>query len=478
MEKEGDSLNLPIKASDQTAWKSEFEAMIQRAAKAVPTNTHIQEPVPPLAEQVTKKSLIKRAGRRDFLKTVGLALTSTAAVGYGTRKGMDYAADKLLDIIDASEREVRLLARDVQVLSGAVERKLSDETKKLEESYTKGQFHRFEELGIATPAEISEFEQILRQSKEFEEHYKFTERATEFKDRINRRLVSADDKLEGWQPNTGAGLNDAMKKAREAVGGWFGAGVSPAGAYREKLEALCKIYDTNENNRVAEGKILEKINSYLNKDKAMPTEQRELFELLKQQYAQEGGSGRVREFLKNYHRNDAQSLELLRLKAHIEESEKLYGQIRENKTYIQKLQGYLKEGIALKEELRSKRSAEFAKQREEVETRISKLKGTVDEIITDLKSKGYDIETRQDVANKREWGPYARQALEFMQPGTKWIPYLVGGITAFLTWNWRRKNAKLRSTDAALDDLASKYNALAGRYNYLIKKAYNDRKQE
>jgi len=70
--------------------------------------------------------------------------------------------------------------------------------------------------------------------------------------------------------------------------------------------------------------------------------------------------------------------------------------------YIQRLQGYLKEGISLEEEVRAKRAVEFSKQKAEVDQKVLKLKESVDDIIKELKAKGYEIETRQDIANKKD----------------------------------------------------------------------------
>jgi len=486
MERGESSPRLPVKASDQAMWTADFEVLIERAAKAVPcperktatniSEPSIQEPIPPLAEYVTKKGLVKRATRRDFLKTVGLATVGGLVTGYGSRKGMDYLGGKLLDIIDTSEREIRLLARDVQVLSGAVEQKLAQETAKLEDMYTKGQFRKFADLGIADPAEISEFEEILKNSEEFEKRYSFTKRTGEFVDRINNRILSVDRKLEEQQPGFLQGLNDVMREARRAVGEKILGREIVAGTYTKKLNALCEIYDTNEDNRVAEGKVLEKINDYLRTDKALLTEERELFAFLKNQYEQEGGSGRVKEFVKSYNKTDARSDALIKLKANIAEAETLYGQIKENKVYIQRLQGYLKEGISLEEEVRAKRAVEFSKQKAEVDQKVLKLKESVDDIIKELKAKGYEIETRQDIANKKTWGPYARQAMELLHPLTSWAPHIVGGLTAVITWHLRRKSQKLRNTDAALEDLAGKHNELSDKYNELIHKTYNDEK--
>lgn len=407
-----------------------------------------------MAEALNAKELLKKHTRRDLLKTSGIVLAGGATAGAATRVGLGYAANSLLASIAEAERQVRKAVADIRALTGEIEKKLAYQTEQLEKHYNANILKKFEELGIAEPADIKQFEQIIKNSKEFEDYYCFAERAREFKDRIDQRLLSLDEKLENMQPEFLRKINDTI---REFYGKKSGrAGVEYRKSMKARLDELCKLYDTNEDNRIAQAEVLKKLNHYLEKaaELRMQPEERELYQFLKQQ-CEQGDSKRVRDFIKNYDRFEGRNEVLISLRAYLTEAEELFAKIRDNKEYILKLQGLLKDGIKQAEQIRATAEADFAKHREEISASIAELKEAVDSTIKELKKKGYEIETRQDYIDS---GKIAAMAKTGIIPLANITSAIAGIGAAVLTFLYRRKNTQLRATKSALDEAVNKYN--------------------
>lgn len=415
------------------------------------------------AQKIDEKSLRKRMSRRTFFKESGKSIGAAALTGTASFYGLDFVAGRVNNIMQDAEREIRKLALDVKALSGSLERKLAEETKQLEQHYTKGRLKIYEDLGIATPAELQEFEKIIKTSEEFEAYYNFAERAKEFKDRVDRRLLSLDEKLESYQPGFMKGIND---KIRQAFGKPYGEeGKRTRTAIRERLETLCRIYDTNEDNKKAEVQVLKKLNEYIEKTPDITPEEKELLEFLRDQYKRGDRSKELKEFIRNYQNYGERNESLIKLRNSLTQAEALYGRIKENKQYITRLQDLLKQGISLQEKARAQAPREFEVHKQEIDKKVKTLTDSVDNVILELKRKGYPIETREDYSSK---GTFSKAMGNIIKPlvymGTAAASLLAGGLTAYTGF----KTRKIKTAKATLRHVIKEHDSLAEKYNGLL----------
>ena len=411
---------------------------------------------------INEKKLIRSSRRREFLKSLGRWVAAGALIGVGANTSASYGKGAILSVIRASEKQVRELELDISALSGALEKKLDLEVKKFEEAYASGKLRIYEDLGIATPAELEEFEKIIRVHEEFEENYNFSERTRIFKDRIDRRILSTDEKLESYQPKPLRSLNDVLRKVLGQKSGE--EGVKHRKAIKERLEGLCRIYDANEDNKTAEVEVFKKLNEYASLP-AIPKEEKELFDFLLE-YGR-GNPQQLREYIKNYDTyNGVRDEELLKLRKAITESEKIYENIRENKAYISKLQEKLKEGIALKDEIRKKSIEEFSAYKSEFDKKAEALRDYLDSLIGELKNKGYSIETRKDFIDKT---PVSEALDSIISPIITAGSVALGALTTGLGMFFTRKSRNARALAKASNTAVINYNNLLGGYNQLRK---------
>lgn len=407
-------------------------------------------------------SMLKReASRREFLKSGLKALLAAGAIGSTTYYVSGYGKERLLGIIAEAEREIRGLAIDVKALSGSVEKRLRKERVELERHYESGRLRILEEAGIADPAEISELESIIRTNEEFERHYNIVERLRIFKDRIDRRLLNLDDRMEEYHPSWLKKINDSIRGIFSKKSGEEGERVRDA--IRSRLDLLCKIYDANENSRIAMPKVMERINHYLGRAD-LSDEERQLFEFLKEEFRDKEKAGILRDFIMNYNNYSDRNYTLLRLRASLTEAERVYDRIKENRTYIERLQGLLKKGIALKQEVREKGMRDLRLYRTEFQKRMSELMGEVDDMILELKDRGYDIETREDYIKK---GKYARMISDMFDSIMPYCSAALGAIAGFFTYRFVKRGKDKRIRDKALERAVIAYNGLLERYKNL-----------
>lgn len=400
----------------------------------------------------------KRFHRRELLKDSVIAGGVGAAVGAAAYFGLNFIGNNLRGILAQAEREVRELALDVRELSGSLERKLVQEREQLEEHYTQGILKIYEELGIATPAEIAEIDKIIENYEEFEQHYNFAERARIFKDRIDRRLLALDETLESYQPESLRSINDAIRRAFGKPTGE--EGMKQRKQIKERLEVLCAIYDTNSNNKIAQTEVLKTLNNYL-ENAELSEEEKGLYEFLKQE-AQKGNEENIRHFINNYDSYSVSQDVLLKLRASLSEAEGLYGKIQENKSYIINLQDLLKQGIALKQEAREKSTQKVAHQREYFDKKIAKLHSSLDNVIRELNQRGYDIETREEFISR---GSYARALDAMVTPVVTGGSLFFGTLAGLFAFRERTKGRKVRALNKALGSAVDDYNDLANKCN-------------
>ncbi len=399
-------------------------------------------------EKLDAKQLKKKFSRRDFLKGAGIS----AVVGLATVGASKYGLSKLTDFSLEAEKEVRRLVRDLQAFSGKFDRELAEQNDYLVKHINSDGFNILKELKIVEPAEVKKLEEIVKNCEEFEAHYSFAERAHEFKDRIDQRLLGLDAALENLQPNAVQKLNDAI---REVFGQKNGEeGKHYRADFKKKLDTLVNIYNTNEDNKVAQTEVLKHINQYL-ENSELTAEEKEAFTFMKEQMQKEGKEGYVKDFVKNYDKFEGRNESLIKLRAYITKAEDLYAKIRENTVYAQRLQGLLKDGIALKEEVRSTAVEDIEKNRQQLAKKTDELANSVNSVVTELEDKGYDIETREDYINKGVLSGHADKIRSYLAP----LPWIAGTITAGLTWLLYRKNRKVRVANSALDEAVNRYNS-------------------
>ncbi len=415
-------------------------------------------------DKISSKELKKTGNRRVFLTSVAKSAAAGAVLAGTSYLGLDYAAKGMRNVVLDAEKEIRKLGLDVKALSGSLERKLVEEARQLKRHYSSGTLRIYEDLGIASPAEISEFEKIIKTSEEFERYYSFAERAREFKDRIDRRLLSLDEKLESYQPKTMQKLNDAIRSAFGKESGEQGK--KQRTAIKQRLESLCRIYDANEDNKKAEVEVLKKINEYLEKTPDLLPEEREMLEFLKGKYQTGECEDELKNFIRNYNNYGERNEALMKLRASLSEAETLYGDIRQNKQYITKLQDLLKQGIELKERIKDISAGEFDAHKKQIEQRMFGLRTGVDEVIAELRKKGYDIETREEAVNK---GMFSRSIEGLLKP-LVFAGSLTAGALGFAgTYFLERKTMQKRAAESALKRAVALQNTLADKFDILAR---------
>jgi hypothetical protein len=403
----------------------------------------------PLAETYIEES--KKAGRklsrRDFFKYV----VAGAAAGTIAQLGLGYLGDKLLAALDSIEKYVREVVLDLRALSGEIETKLAEETAELKQFYASGILQEFVDLGLATPDDLKEFELIIKNAEEFEKHYDLPERIKIFKDRIDLRLMNFDQWIDSVKPDVLLEFDEKLRKYADDTSDLFGLGLSKKSGkagkqfragFKRKLELLCQIYGFNENNRIAQGKVLEEINRLLKNWNLRP-EEKSLLLYLKKEFEKEGGKERLIEFIRKYKENgpDVRVEVLLGLKAKLSEAEEIFTKVRDFKGEALKLQGLLQEGISLKEELRRRKSEDIDKYQKVYSKKITIIKTKVDAIIQKLKDMGLDIETREDYINK---STLTKNVSKVLKPAINIASALTGFFVGVAWWRRDRLKRKMR----------------------------------
>ncbi len=407
--------------------------------------------------------LLRKAGRREFLKTgMNIALAGGAVFGavYGASQ---LTKEWMIGVISSVEGEVREVALNVEALSGELERRLRAEMKKFEQNYTGNRMKLLEDIGVATPADLSELEQIIKNYDEFEDHYNIVERLKIFKDRIDNKLLNFDAK---YEPGV-------LRKINDGIRGLFGKktgeeGVKAREAIRSRLANLCKIYDINEDNRRAQPEVLKRINFYLENVDALSPEERSLYEFLKEQFEKGTQDTTLKDFIMNYGDFDERNLHLLTLRASLTEAVEVYDKIRENKDYMLKLQDLLKQGIALKEEVREKAPEELRKDRERIEEMIGGMRTSFYGLIDQMKNEGYGIETREDYKSRRTFTEKAGKIVTGVVDSI--APYIsagLAGLAAIYAYRFSRRGSEVRAGKTALTEAVRDRNAIAADYRNL-----------
>jgi len=374
--------------------------------------------------------------RRGFLKGAATMGVSGAVAGGLTFLGLNALGKNLGDILIEADKEITALSLSVLDISGQLEREIAKDTERLKESYSSGKFKRFEELGYTAPQDFTDIEAVIETSRQLKDQYGLVERLIIAKDRLEAKIAGAyvktteaaldlDETVESYEPGVIKSINDRIRKVAGMPTGEEGKQarrkakedlLAPAENLRRKLQALRQIYDTNRDNRTAEHKVLEALNGYIEKDPLSP-EEKEFYELLKQEYQKEGPKGILRDFIMHYETFNENDALHSSLKAAIVETEKNYNSIKQAKDYALTLQGYHKQGLELQGKVRGQTPEEFGRSREQIQERYETVRNGVAKVIGELKSIGYDIVTKQEQIDR---GTFVRKYFERF--GDAWKP--------------------------------------------------------
>jgi len=406
------------------------------------------------AQKINPKVLRKEISRRYLLRNAVAATATGIAAGVAVNSGLGYVGKKLEAIIASADREVAELTLDVKSLCGALDKKLARETEELKKHYTEGRLKIYEERGIATPAEIKGLEEAIKQNEEFAKHYNFAERAKIFKDRLEKRFLEmrsatskVDARTEKYQVGPQRKFNEYLRKIAGMKTGKEGElerkrKRQELESAKNRMTALCKVYDTNEDNRIAELEVTKGINQYLKRED-LSVEERELYDFLKQEYAKQGSKTHLREFIQNYDHYDPNNQIMLKLRASLQNVETIYGKIQENREYMDKLHGILQEGILLKTKIREQSNESFARHEEQIGDKVNELRSSVDGVISELESKGYDIKTRQEIIDEGVFsGPYTAKLKELIGPIKLGVSGVIGAVAGLEMFGALKSSAK------------------------------------
>ncbi len=423
------------------------------------------------AQKLDVDALINSYSRRQFLQSTAVSLGLGGLVGTGAYTGVDYLGNKIADIVIAAEKEIRELAIDIESLSGKFIREVELQKEKIKEQYAEGKLSFFEDLGIATPEEIKETEEmletIIENSDKFAEQYSFVERLREFKDRIDRKLITIDTAIESWEPQFLQDFNDKLRAISGMKSGKEGK--KARAAFYKRLDDLCSIYDSCDDDLIAQSKVLERINKSLSSTDALLPEEKELYLFMKQEYAKEDGNkGSLRDFIKNYHKFEGGNTVLLKVRAYLGELENAYDTMQENGKYALRLQESLKKAIDLREKVRDLSPEEFEKEYgRQIKEEVDALKTAVSGVVKELKAKHYDIQTREDFIND---GKYGMMLQELIEPAAITAGVIAGAYvfannmaSAFVA-----RRQKVKAAKGAISDVVKQYNGLVDRYNGLL----------
>ena len=321
-----------------------------------------------------------------------------------------------------------------------------------------------------------DYEEIVENFEKYADHYDSMERLRILGDRLGKRVLqlrqkvdrvgvpldrAVDDELERYQPDFLKGLKDQVRKVfakngRKATDQEVQAYFDDREARIDKLQSLCKLYDVNEDNRIAQTEITKTINGYLERVDLIP-EERDMYEFLSDEFKKTGGdsecTGNLVDFIQSYDRYDPNNSTRLGLITSIKDAERLHKQIQANKEDVQKLQEYLDDGIKQKQTIREQSTADFKRLEDDVNKEITRLRTGVDGVIAEFEGReGRDIETRREYIDT----PYiTADTLEWLDnQGGKYVSISTGITAGALTMGsllWiLGKKRKIRAQGDAL----------------------------
>ncbi len=420
-------------------------------------------------EKLDYDQMIGNHSRRQFLGIILKSIAAGACTGYAADLGMGYISGKAADFVGSAEKDVRALALDLKAASGTLENEMKKEAEILRATYSSAGIQDPVNPGKPGPFDKDELETILQNLEDFQRHYDLGERIAILRDRIDKRLLGLDLRLESKMPGAINSLNDSIRRFFRMPIARNGRGLREA--FSTKLDDLCRIYETNEDNLAAENQVLNRINRYLSSTE-LSAEERGIFQELRQEYEKSADRGYLRDFIMHYKDNvmDAGQREaLLRFRHTLERIDEIDGIIRKDKSELLQLQDYLKDGIALKQADRARAPYEFMSHEKEMRAAIDMLKSNVDGTMRKLEQRGYNIESREDFVNN---GNLAEKVGLYFGPIRAYTTLLMGVagtvVSGYHMFIKRRHKNTAEAAKKAAEKAVELHNELAERYNNSI----------
>ena len=274
----------------------------------------------------------------------------------------------------------------MELLTNQVQQNLNVQSRELQQMYDNnvGEWKRLE---MVTGQEVQQLQDVISKLEHYEASYTRWEALRELKDRVTRRLAQVDERLEDHSPDFLKGINEHIRHL-------FGQeDVQRRTLLRQRLDELVKVYDENRDNRIAQTAVLQRINGYL-QDSKLTSEERQLFEYLKQEAQKEHAQQDIRQFVQEYRSVSSEYVE----QVHLQRLQKVTGQLdevfEELVPTMKQLQGTLDEGITLRDKLRQYDArAERAKEvLEGYKTEVAALQERMITLKEQLENMDFNIE--------------------------------------------------------------------------------------
>ncbi len=406
----------------------------------------------------TKELGSKQVTRRGFM-TAGLAAVIGASVGYGVNKGGHAVGDVIAEKTNL-EREVRAAYDNCKNLAGALNRKVSGEVEEFRQRYGEGQLQVYEDLQIAREGELDDLVNVIENCDKIQHDYDFGTRVEEFRTRVDGMILRTEKGLEGMRQYESGWFEKIEDSVRSMVGHPTGEdGKKYRKGLKKKVDALYKIYDSRRDNLTVQGEVLEHINEYIERTPDVSDEEKALFSCLRDE-AKRGGHDNVREFIKNYDEFDNESHVYIELKNALTQAEHIYEQIREDKEYLEKLHGFIAEEKDLEAKVKAQRERALAEDDSIIKKDVERITGYTSKVVSDLKRKGYDIETKEEVVSRGTFGLGLRKLVDV-------VSYVAGAGAALGTCYVRGKGSKAKINKAVAKEAVNRHNDNARAFNEL-----------
>jgi hypothetical protein len=421
-------------------------------------------------KELTLEDLTKKYTRRNFLKTTILGLGTGITSYIGLDLGINKISNHIIQTVKLAEEEISELNLNLHTLYRKIEEDIEIEKGTLDNNYQKVKeiltARPFKDIQHETEININDIEQLIINLEKIESHYSFKEKVEIFIDKINKKLVTLDQKVEKYYPNILKKGNDFLRDKSKQISGEERKDYS--NNLSKKLDDLCQIYNTNESQQIAETKILEKLNNELRTIEKLDYKEKQILLFLRNEYLKQGDKSHLKEFITNYNDynlNQEQKMTLLSLKSYLTNMQEINSQIKSDKKFLLELQDNLKQGINLKEEIRKIKTQDYSKQIKEFDSQISKINTNYESILTEIKKKQIEVKNKEE---KIKSGQYSNMLKESFDPIKKYLPIglatVLGSATIILHEKYTGQ-IQTKAYKSAAKEAIQSYNNLAKLYN-------------
>ncbi|MFO7710436.1 MAG: twin-arginine translocation signal domain-containing protein [Candidatus Woesearchaeota archaeon] len=345
-----------------------------------------------MADPLELEGLVRKYGRRDFLKTLGAATCGGLVAGGLTHAALGKGMEYLGEFVDSISSNMQEFVQDMVALRGTLENEISRHAEVLQNQYESGRLEYLRELNLVSAQEMETFERLIENLENIEDHYGLSERLRIFKGRVDDRLSRIDAYIEEewWSKVPG------LDKLNDGVRSLFGKPTGEDGRLyrqqiRNRMHYLAQVYEINWENKKAQEVVADQITDWLD-DNHLSRDERELLGLLKENYVDTGNPDGLREFIMNYDSRGNMYVEREKLEAlqsgirSLEETISVY---KEDVFILEQLQESYQRGISLKQELRSQTPEEVDFYRDAYKTQLEELEQSVSGVIEKITEKGY-----------------------------------------------------------------------------------------